>query len=433
MTIASSHDEQRFGDLPTAFIMVDDAGHETILAHWLECRQEAAVGCGRGRMQERMKDLRARLARAYVMLGRPARSRESIETIALVNGALAFVIGFPISLLLFWGHELEITGPWSIGWYAAIGGAFFAAVSFILGRVAVRPRTPGPQERHHPHHRAPATGTRLYWYDVAAISLAYASIALLGWLGIAQLLELSFIGAPVFPLPGALLVGVAFALTAYIAFLGGAALTAMSVSLDLAIFLVVGAFAAMLTSSDPDWWRDNLSALGMSSNQSSVAFNLTVIVSGIIVTTIARYATAGLPASTPQEIKRRNIVRAGLVLIGIFLACVGVFPVDRFFLVHNTVATGMAVVYGGLIIALPWLMPSLPRTFFALGYIYVVVIVVLAVFFATGYYNLTAVELVAAILIFSWIIVFLRVAGSVEQKGAPDAGQGAAAVESAAS
>ena len=245
-----------------------------------------------------------------------------------------------------------------------------------------------------------------------AIALAYAAIALLGWLGIAQLLELSFIGAPVFPVPGAILVSVAFALTSYVAFLGAAALTPMSVSLDLAVFLVVGAFAAMLTSSDPHWWRDNLSALGMSSNASSPAFNLTVIISGIIVTTIARYATAGLPATTAQQLKRRNIVRTALVLIGIFLACVGIFPVDRFFLVHNTVATGMAVVYGALIIALPKLLPTLPRTFFALGYIYVIVIAVLAVFFAVGYYNLTAVELVAAILIFSWIIVFLRVAGS---------------------
>jgi hypothetical protein len=51
--------------------------------------------------------------------------------------------------------------------------------------------------------------------------------------------------------------------------------------------------------------------------------------------------------------------------------------------------------------------------FIALGYAYVAVIVLLAVFFATGYYNLTAVELIAAVLIFSWIIVFLRAAGEV--------------------
>ncbi|MGO3234381.1 MAG: hypothetical protein ACTIKT_13020, partial [Microbacterium sp.] len=43
-------------------------------------------------------------------------------------------------------------------------------------------------------------------------------------------------------------------------------------------------------------------------------------------------------------------------------------------------------------------------------YVYVAVIALLAIFFVTGYYNLTAVELIAAILIFSWIIVFLRAA-----------------------
>jgi hypothetical protein len=44
--------------------------------------------------------------------------------------------------------------------------------------------------------------------------------------------------------------------------------------------------------------------------------------------------------------------------------------------------------------------------------------VVVAVFFAVGYYNLTAVELVAGLLIFSWIIVFLRNTGLVEQADA---------------
>ena len=72
----------------------------------------------------------------------------------------------------------------------------------------------------------------------------------------------------------------------------------------------------------------------------------------------------------------------------------------------------MAVAFAVLVIGLPWFMPSMPRVFVLLGYVYVGVIVVLAVFFATGYYNLTAVELVAAVLIFSWIIVFLRNTGT---------------------
>ncbi len=356
-----------------------------------------------------MHRFRRRVLIALAELARPARSREALETVALMLGALAFVVGFPVSLLLFWGHQLAITGPWSIGWYAAIGGAIVAGVAFILGRVAVRPRDAAEGD---PRDGFLASSERLRWYDLIAIALAYAAIALLGWLGIAQLLELSFIDAPVFALPGAALVGVAFALTGYVAFLGGASLTPMSLSLTLAIFLVMGAFTAMLNAGDPHWWRDNLSALGMSSNVSAPAFNITLLISGIMVTTIGRYATDGLPVDQPHLRRNRRLVRTALVLIGILLACVALFPVDRFFLVHNSVATGMAVVYAALIFALPKLLPTLPKTFYALGYIYVAVVALLAVFFVTGYYNLTAVELIAGILIFSWIIVFLRVASA---------------------
>ncbi|MGO2745452.1 DUF998 domain-containing protein [Microbacterium sp.] len=254
---------------------------------------------------------------------------------------------------------------------------------------------------------------RLRWYDIAAITLAYAATAFLGWSGIASLLERSFTDAPVFDFPGAILVAVAYALTAYVCFLSAASLTPMMLSLVLAVFLVVGAFASMLTATDQYWWRDNLSALGMASNSSSWIFNGTVIVAGVIVTIIARYATSGLPVTDPKAARKRHLLRLGLILIGIFLTCVGIFPVDAFFLVHNTVATGMTVAFGVVVLSLPWLLPTISKVFIALGYIYVAVIVMLVIFFATGYYNLTAVELIAAILIFSWIIVFLRAANEV--------------------
>lgn len=347
----------------------------------------------------------ARARTALHIIRRLARSGESIETAALVVGAAAFAVGFPVSWIIFGTSRLSISGPGSIGSYAAIGGAVTAAVAFALGRVAVRPDGDG---RHESRDGFVGPPDRLRWYDLFAIGGAYAAIALLGWLGVAQLLELSFIDAPVYAFPGAILVGVAFALTAYVAFHGAVRLTPMSLSLDLAVFLVVGAFAAMLTSSDPQWWQNNLSALGQTTNRAAPAFNITLILSGTIVTTIARYATSSLPTATPGERRSRMLTRGGLIAVGVLLALVGVFPVDQFFLLHNTVATGMAVVYAVLVCALPRLLPGLPAVFYALGYVYVGVVALLGVFFATGYYNLTAVELIAGVLIFSWIIVFLR-------------------------
>lgn len=350
--------------------------------------------------------LRRIIAWSMDALRQPAQTAQARETLAVLLGAAVLVLGFLLSLLLFWGTRLAISGPNSIGAYAAVGGAVVAAVAFVIGRLVARV----PQEQG-----SDAAGVRLRWYDLVAIGAAFAAVALLGWLGIAQLLELSFIGAPVFPFPGAVLVGVAFALTAYVAFLASVALTPMSLSMVLAIFLVIGAFASMLESSDPAWWRNNLSALGMTSNDAAPAFNLTLVISGVMITTIARYATAGLPVDTPLRVRRRTQVRAGLALVGVLLACVGIFPVDRFFLVHNTVATGMAVVYVVVVCALPWLLPTLPRVFFAVGYVFVAVIILLGIFFATGYYNLTAVELIAGILIFAWIILFLRAGGAASR------------------
>ncbi len=349
----------------------------------------------------------------------PATSDAVFEATALIVGAAFLLVGFLVALPVFWGHQLSISGTGSIGMFAAYGGAIAAALAFALGRLAVRAPEVDPSVARDGFA---VPGDRLRWYDLAAI-------AYLGWLGIAQLLEQSFVDAPVFAFPGAILVAVAFALTGYVAFLSAVALTPTVLSLVLAVFLVVGAFAAMLASSDVHWWRDNLSALGMSSNSASVAFNVTLIIAGVMVTTISRYATAGLPVDDPVDRRGRTIVRGGLILMGIFLACVGIFPVDEFFGLHNTVATGMAVVFAVIVVGLPWFVRSIPRVFVGLGWAYVLVIVLLGAFFAVGYYNLTAVELIAAVLIFSWIIVFLRTAGAMGTPATHADGLAAADVE----
>ncbi|WP_127794890.1 DUF998 domain-containing protein [Agromyces sp. LHK192] len=334
------------------------------------------------------------------VIARPTSSAESIESFALVLGTVAFAVGALIAAIAFWGQDVSISGPGSLGQFVGIGGGLVAGVAFVVARVVMHRADDGDPFA--------VTGARLHWFDVTALAVANAVIALLVWIALANVLERSFVGAVVFTLPAIALAGVAFALSAYVGFLSGANLTPSLLSLLLAVFLVVGVIAAMLSSSDPLWWQKNLSALGMTDDLSAFAFNLTLVIAGVIVTIIARYGTASLDDRTPEDVRRRNTVRTLLIVVGVFLACVGIFHVDDFFWVHNSVATGMAVAFTILVFALARLVPPMPKAFVVLGYVYVGVIVVLGVFFATGYYNLTAVELVAAVLIFSWIIVFLR-------------------------
>jgi hypothetical membrane protein len=336
----------------------------------------------------------------------PVASTESRESSALLAGACAFVLGALVGLVVFWDRGVPISGRSSIGDLAAIGGAIAAIAAFLFGctlrRTQIRREAVG------------GSRPRLRWFDIAALTLAHAVIALPGWIGLASVVSDSFIGATVYSTSAALLAGVALAVTAYLAFLSAVNLTPMMLSLVLAVFLTVGALASMLSATDPSWWQKNLSTLGISDDISAMAFNLTLIIAGIMVTTIAHYATAYLPHSTRSEARGRSLVRAALALIGALLACVGIFPVDEFLAAHNTAATGMVIVYIAMVVSLRRLLPSMPSVFILLGYIYVVVIAALAIFFTTGYYNLTAVELVAAVLIFSWVIVFLRNTGAVE-------------------
>jgi hypothetical membrane protein len=346
-------------------------------------------------------------ATEHVAAERIARLRAaSVESIALGVGSVAFVLVGVVALFVFAGRDLVISGAGSIGEFAAIAGGVVALLAYGGGRAAT---WRVPWFGGAPVPRRSRLSVAVEVFDTVAIAVAHAVVALLLWTVLSDVLARSFQDAVVFSLPGALLVSTAAAATGYYVFLSAVNMNPMLLSTVLAVFLVLGALTSMITASNPHWWKQNLSALGMTDDISGMTFNVTVVVAGVLVTAIARYAT-GAPGGDDRPPTRGELrVRTAMIVIGIMLACVGLFPVNRFFLIHNTVATGMVLVFCALVIGLRWLLPQLPRAFVVLGWVFLVVIAGVAVLFAVGYYNLTAVELVAAVLIFSWIIVFLRV------------------------
>ena len=331
-------------------------------------------------------------------------SQRSLESLALAVGATSFVLVALVALVAFGFQAAPIAGPGSVGQFAAIASGVVAMLSVIAGRILLGVRGEAPRARI------------LGYLDLIALAFAHGVIALLGWTLLAVILEHAFIGAEVFALPVLILSGAAAAMSGYISFFSATHMDLQLLAVVLAVFLVVGVVASMLTASDPNWWKDNLSALGMSSNVSAFAFNITIIVAGFLVTTLARYSTRGIPTANPQGIGR---VRVCLIIVGVFLGLVGVFPVDQFFALHTGVASGMVVAFGVLVIGLPRWITGMPRPFVVLGWLFLVVTLVLAVLFAVGYYTLTAVELVAGILVFTWIVLFIRNGAALEQDARP--------------
>ena len=322
-------------------------------------------------------------------------SERTLESIALAVGVGSFIVVAAVAVIAFRFDAAPIAGPGSVGQFAAVTSALVALIAFAAGRMLSSEARPGI----------------LDIVDLVALAFAHAVIALLSWTLVSVIFEQAFIGAEVFAIPVILLSGAVAAVTGYVAFFSATHMDLQLLAVVLATFLVEGIVASMLTASDPLWWQKHLSSLGVTSDISSLAFNLTLIVAGIIVTTLARSATTGIPTAEPHGIAR---VRLSLILIGVFLAFVGVFPVDDWFWIHTAFASGMAVVYAVLVIRLRTWIPGMTRFFVYLGWVFLAIVVGLGVFFAIGWYTLTAVELVAGTLVFTWIILFIRSAAALQ-------------------
>ena len=330
------------------------------------------------------------------------------ESRALVIGSAGFLILGVIAFLLVGREPVALSGRGSVGDIAALGTAVLGAAAVVVGCLQSR----GLEAPH-----APGGSRTRNIIDIAALALAHACVFLLGWLALFSIFQRAFVGAVLYPLAAAILIGVTGALSAYIAYLSSVTMNAYRLAALLAVFLVTGVLTSMLTAADPQWWQENLSALGMSSDVSGVAFNVTLIVAGVVVTTLAGYSTRTLEATASTGSSRRRVrqLEGGIILIGVLLACVGLFPVDEQFWLHTAAASGMVVVFGTLIVRMRSLVPSIPATFNVLGLVFLAVITfAVLMYFPFGYYNLTAVELIAASLVFAWLIVLIRNLAAVD-------------------
>jgi len=337
-----------------------------------------------------------------------------LEGASIVVGSAALVVGVIVSAPFFWGRSLPIAGPGSCSQFAALAAGVIAVAAYVIGRLWHRTSLTafgGRPDRPAGEAPAPRSATGSAVFDTAVIAIAHGITATLGWLVLGAILANGFTDATVYALSASVLVGAAVGFTAYAVFLSAARIDLMRLSSLLAVFAVVGIVAAMLSAPDPHWWQLHLSALGMSDSVSSLTFNLTLIVAGLMMAAIARYAT-DLTHVDPADRPARLRVRVCLILIGLLLAGVGLFPLDVSQILHNVSAVGMLIAFTLLVFWVRRALPEAPRSFFVFGYVSFAAIVVAAVFFVTGYYVLTATELIAGVIVFAWLTVFLRVSGA---------------------
>lgn len=334
----------------------------------------------------------------------PVGSTQQDESRAIYTGLGAGLVSFVLAYVTF-DEQTSLFGRGSIGFNAGLFVAFATFVVFYAVRHKITEAQYAKTSRGW--QRAGVIAEQL------SLAAVYAMVGFLVTIGAFYVISNGFVGLLLDPFSSALIVALFVGVTSYIVYLLAQSLTSVQLSGVLGVFLLSGGLASMMTASDPQWWERHFSALGAGGGISGYAFNGTLILAGLAIAALAGFISKDFAAIKQRDKQyqtvRVNIIRATLVLIGLFLAFVGLFVYDAYPFLHNSSAGGMAVLFIGLVLGLPWIAPAFSRAFFIFSYLLMGSLVVsFWLFNNVGYFNLTVFELIAVAVIFGWLIVFIR-------------------------
>ncbi len=185
--------------------------------------------------------------------------------------------------------------------------------------------------------------------------------------------------------------------------------------LMIALTLGVGLMISFLIAQEPLWWENSISFLGHDPG-SGIFFNLTVISVGLITLALARDLLDDLYLMTAANAFPRRgfqVLRLGLILVGLGIVGVGLFPTTITRLsndLHNLSAHGMALTVVAGMFLIGRIAPDVyPRSFITLSLgLGLACVMSILLHFAFNAINFVVLELILFALFGVWIFLFQR-------------------------
>lgn len=329
------------------------------------------------------------------------------EALAVGIGLGGAAVGLIIGLIFVPASGITLSGEHSIANLAALSVTILGIPLFVFGyRRSIR-----KSRRRTQRHRSRPLRSVL---NTSALTLTAALVSFLLIQAVFVLLQLAFVDLKLQQSSAYVVMAIVIGIASYVLFTLASTVTTRTVSVLLTLFLTSGVLSSMLTTQDPYWWQLNFSSLGVGNAYSSAAFNITIALSGLVVTTMADYLTRDLydiavAAELSSPTTRVRAVRILLMVVGIAFMLVGLFPVDEVLIIHNI---GAQLLFGGfaaLVLVVPLVIRAFSPTFLVMSIIFFILTVwSILLFNPIGYYNLTGLEIVAIFLVFVWLILFVR-------------------------
>lgn len=173
--------------------------------------------------------------------------------------------------------------------------------------------------------------------------------------------------------------------------------------------IVSGVILAMISNQNLYWWKHNLSFLGTNQAVASWEFNLALIFAGLILLALVDYLFASLKRVFPKS-RQLLVLRILLTLLAIDLALVGVFPNNtQMHTLHTRVAGYLIFLVLALIFGIKWLLPDISKDFLHTSWMIAAALLAGEILFqVVGYLSLTAFEIMAFLLAFSWLVMLFE-------------------------
>lgn len=326
---------------------------------------------------------------------------------ALSATALAAVIGF----FAFTGRLTPLSGGYAVGTVTGVTAGVLAGIAALIGLyVATGPRGGSLRWMRRRFW--------LWWFvDSLGLFILHAAITTMAALSIFRLFQQAFQGLVVDAIAATVMLCIVSAAAAYFGFTAAVRASSSSISTLLALFMAAGMLASMLLAENPYWWHQFFSELG--TGQAGVlsfwTFNTTITVSGLVLVTLANFISQDLTvwAAHRQRLGKRRavpwVLRGGMMIMGLCMVGLSWVPINLNDPLHTGFVQVLAVTFGLMLLSVPLWLPGAPAATYVMSYLMLVLgVLAVGLWAPVGYYNLTALELAFAGIIFAWLVVLIR-------------------------
>lgn len=294
--------------------------------------------------------------------------------------------------------QIPMTGHESISSFLIYLGVFSGVISFSIFFI---------RGKRDPKNRS----TRdIYWRNVPTIIFSSAVILFLVLMAFFWVIGIVFEGASFDKYTATAIFLLFICVINYFMIYSASLFTSEMIINVLIIVIVGGIFFSMITNSESQWWQINFSFLGTNEAVSSWPFNITLMISALLMIALIDYLFVTLKNQGYTQ-KGLIVLRILLTLLALALGGVGFFPNNAGMLheLHDKVAGVLVTLVIILIIGIRWLLPQVTKQFLVVSYTIAVCLVLSNILFENvGYFSLTVFELIAFGLAFCWILLLLQ-------------------------